>query len=76
MDPADRLAREAVEFGDLGAGQAVAVADHLVDHVGFGRVERVALPSHVLRGGEGAVGEGLEELVGRDRPGDRSIPKP
>ena len=40
IEPSDGRAGEPVEVGDLGTREAVAVAHHLVDHVGLWRVER------------------------------------
>src|SRR4029453_667103 len=49
--------------------QAVAVADDFVDDVGLGCVERYGGVSNVLRGVEGAVGQGSVELKERHQPG-------
>jgi hypothetical protein len=49
VEAPDHGPRQPVEFCDLGAGEAVGVAHHLVDHVGFRRVEGRALPPQVLR---------------------------
>ena len=65
--------RRAVEFGDLGAGEAVAVAHHLVDHVGLRRVERVIPPSARTASRRTSGGEPAEELARPRRAGDGAI---
>ena len=54
-------------------GQAVAVADDLVDHIGFGCVKRHRMVANVLRGVENAVRQGAVELKERHQPGRRHV---
>jgi hypothetical protein len=51
------------------------VADHLVDEVGLGRVERTGVVADVLRGVKDAVGERPVELVKADESGGGVVGK-
>ena len=66
----------ALDLGEARRGEQVAVADHLVDEVGLGRVERHAPVADVLRRVEHAVAERAVELFERDEPGGRQVAKP
>ena len=69
LDPPDRLAGHPVERREAVVGQAVAVAEHLVQHVGLGGVERDRVVPDVLGGVEDAVGQGAVEVQQRHQPG-------
>ena len=75
LGAARRLAGEPVELGELAVGEQVAVADHLVDQVGLGRVERRRGMADVLGRVELAVGEVAVELAHRDDPGGGDVAK-
>src|SRR3954447_10253360 len=62
------LARQQVELGELRRREQVAVADHLVDQIGLGRVEGSGRVADVLRRVEYPVGERAVELPERYEP--------
>ena len=64
-----RDAGEALDLRDVGVGEQVPVADHLVDDVRLRRIERPARMAQVLRRVEHAVAERAEEVLQRDEAG-------
>ena len=69
LHPAYRVPGRPVQRGEPVVGQAVAVTEHLVQHVGLGGVERDRVVPDVLGGVEDPVGQRPVELGQLDQPG-------
>ena len=74
--PAYGVPGRPVERGEPVVGQAVAVAEHLVQDVGLRRVERHRVVPDVLGGVEDPVGQRPVELGQRDQPGGGHVAEP
>ena len=73
LHPPHGLPGDPVERGEPVVRETVAVAEHLVQHVGLRGVERDRVMPHVLGGVEDAVGQRAVEVQQRYEPGRRDV---